>query len=91
MRRYAMSEKDLRTRLRRMEGQLRGIERMVEEDRYCPDILTQLSSVAAAVGAVGLGVLDGHLRRRLRRAPQETGVDEDVDELVAAIARFAGR
>ena len=50
------------TRLRRIEGQVRGIERMVEDDRYCIDVLTQISAVQAALEKVALGLLDGHAR-----------------------------
>ncbi|HZD73587.1 MAG TPA: metal-sensitive transcriptional regulator [Actinomycetota bacterium] len=91
MRGYSMNRKDLLDRLRRIEGQVRGIQRMVEEDQYCLDILTQLNSVSAAVRAVGLGLLDDHVRHCVREGIERGGGDDKVEELVAAVARFAGR
>jgi DNA-binding FrmR family transcriptional regulator len=91
MRGYSMNRKDLLDRLRRIEGQVRGIQRMVEEDQYCLDILTQLNSVSAAVKAVGLGLLDDHVRHCVRESLVQGEGDDKVEELVAAVARFAGR
>lgn len=91
MRGYSMHKDDYRTRLRRIEGQVRGIQRMVEEDQYCLDILTQLNSVSAAVKAVGLGLLDDHVRHCVRESLVQGEGDDKVEELVAAVARFAGR
>jgi DNA-binding FrmR family transcriptional regulator len=91
MRGYSMNRKDLLDRLRRIEGQVRGVQRMVEEDQYCLDILTQLNSVSAAVKAVGLGVLDDHVRHCVRESLVQDEGDAKVEELVAAVARFAGR
>lgn len=89
---YAMNKGDLLSRLRRIEGQVRGIQRMVEEDQYCIDILTQLNSVTAAIKAVGLGMLDDHVRHCVRESIESgAGADEKVQELVAAVARFAGK
>jgi DNA-binding FrmR family transcriptional regulator len=86
---YAMHRKDVLDRLRRVEGQVRGLQRMVEEDQYCIDILTQLNSVQAALKAVGLGLIDDHVRHCVREALEQGGGDEKVEELVAAVARFA--
>jgi len=91
MRGYSMNRKDLLDRLRRIEGQVRGVQRMVEEDQYCLDILTQLNSVSAAVKAVGLGLLDDHVRHCVRESLVQGEGDDKVEELVAAVARFAGR
>ena len=91
MRGYAMNRKDLLDRLRRIEGQVRGIQRMVEEDQYCLDVLTQLNSVSAAIRAVGLGLLDDHVRHCVRESLVQGEGDDKVEELVAAVARFAGR
>ena len=57
---YSATKDDLRKRLARIEGQVRGIDRMVEEDRYCIDVLTQISAVQAALDKVALGLLDDH-------------------------------
>jgi CsoR family transcriptional regulator, copper-sensing transcriptional repressor len=86
---YAMHRKDVLDRLRRVEGQVRGLQRMVDEDQYCIDILTQLNSVQAALKAVGLGLIDDHVRHCVREALEQGGGDEKVEELVAAVARFA--
>ena len=91
MRGYSMNSKDLLDRLRRIEGQVRGVQRMVDEDQYCLDILTQLNSVTAAVKAVGLGLLDGHVRHCVRESIEQGQGDDKVEEMVAAVARFAGR
>ncbi len=88
---YAMKKKDLLDRLRRIEGQVRGLQRMVEQDKYCIDILTQLNSVTAALRAVGVGLLDDHVRHCVRESLEQGGGDEKVEELVAAVARFVGR
>ena len=59
---YTATKEQLAKRLRRIEGQVRGIERMVEDDRYCIDVLTQICAVQAALDKVALGLLDGHAR-----------------------------
>lgn len=71
---------------------MRGLRRMVAEDAYCIDVLTQVNAATAALRAVGIGLLDGHVRHCVRNSL--TGGldgDEKVDELVAAVARFADR
>ena len=88
---YAMNEKDLRDRLRRIEGQIRGLQRMVEEDAYCIDVLTQLNSAVAALRAVGLRLLDDHVRHCVRESIEQGAGDAKMDELMAAVSRFAGR
>jgi DNA-binding FrmR family transcriptional regulator len=90
---YTMEKKELNDRLRRIEGQIRGLQRMVDEDQYCIDIITQINSVNAALKAVGLGLLDGHVRHCVRESLEEGRGDRDekVEELVSAVARFAGR
>jgi DNA-binding FrmR family transcriptional regulator len=86
---YAMRKEDLRARLRRIEGQVRGLQRMVEEDQYCIDILTQLNSATAALRAVGMGLLDDHVRHCVRESLEQGSGDEKLEELIAAVARFA--
>jgi DNA-binding FrmR family transcriptional regulator len=88
---YAMNKPDLLGRLKRIEGQVRGLQRMVEEGEYCIDILTQLNSATAALKAVGVGLLDGHARHCLRESFEQGEGDAKVDEMVAAVARFVGR
>jgi CsoR family transcriptional regulator, copper-sensing transcriptional repressor len=79
-------------RLRRIEGQVRGLHKMVEEDRYCPDILTQVASVQEALKSVSRELVRNHLTHCARRALQ--GTDEQaraaVDELVAVWSKHAG-
>jgi len=86
---YATKKDDLQARLRKIEGQVRGLQRMVDEDQYCLDILTQVSSVVAALRAVGMGLLDDHVRHCVRESIEQGGGDEKVEELMAAVARFA--
>ena len=88
---YTMNKKDLLDRLRRIEGQVRGLQRMVEEDKYCIDILTQLNSASAALKAVGVGLLDDHVRHCVRESLERGEGDQKVEELVSAVARFVGR
>jgi CsoR family transcriptional regulator, copper-sensing transcriptional repressor len=79
-------------RLRRIEGQVRGIERMVEEDRYCIDILTQIAAAMTALESVGLKVLDDHVGHCVAGALASGDPDaarEKKEELLAAVQRFA--
>ncbi len=87
---YTATKDQLQTRLRRIEGQVRGIERMVEDDRYCVDILTQISAVQAALDKVALGLLDGHVQHCVMGAPAaEQG--EKTGELMSAVGRLMRR
>ena len=80
----------IRARLRRIEGQVRGLQRMVDEDAYCIDILTQISSASRALQAVALELLDAHLEHCVRDAIDGGGPDADdkIAEASAAIARL---
>ncbi|HSH32749.1 MAG TPA: metal-sensitive transcriptional regulator [Actinomycetota bacterium] len=88
---YAEHKKELLDRLRRIEGQVRGLQRMVDEDQYCIDILTQVNSATAALRAVGFGLLDDHVRHCVRESIEHGTGDEKVEELMAAVGRFAGK
>ena len=88
---YAMNKKHLRDRLRRIEGQVRGLQRMVDEDQYCIDVLTQVNSAVAALRSVGMGLLDDHVRHCVRESMETGDADEKVEELLAAVARFSGK
>ncbi len=84
--------KAVHNRLRRIEGQVRGLQRMVEEDAYCVDILTQVAAVQTALEQVAIRVLDGHVRGCVAEAVE--GSDDaqaaaKLDELMAAVQRFA--
>ena len=87
---YSATKDQLLARLRRIEGQVRGIEGMVDDDRYCIDVLTQISAVQAALDKVALGLIDDHTRHCVIHAEGEDRA-EKVDELVAALGRFVGR
>src|SRR5207245_5239827 len=90
MRRYSMHKDDYRTRLRRIEGQVRGLQRMIDEDEYCVDILTQIVSVTKALQGVGLGLLDEHLRSCVRDAAESSRAEGDakLTEPVQAVERL---
>jgi DNA-binding FrmR family transcriptional regulator len=77
-------------RLKRIEGQARGIHRMVEEDKYCIDILTQISALTSALEGVAIGLLDEHLKHCVVDAAKEGGpeADEKIKEASDAIARL---
>ncbi|HET9888889.1 metal-sensitive transcriptional regulator [Mycobacterium sp.] len=87
---YSQQKDNYAKRLRRIEGQVRGIARMIEEDKYCIDVLTQVSAVNSALRAVALNLLDEHLNHCVTRAVAEGGdeADEKLAEASAAIARL---
>ncbi|MFI7585961.1 metal-sensitive transcriptional regulator [Spongisporangium articulatum] len=87
---YSGSKDDYLKRLRRIEGQVRGLQRMVEEDTYCIDILTQVSAVTKALQAVSLGLLEDHLDHCVRDAAVAGGPEADakIREAADAIARL---
>ena len=87
---YTASKEALIKRLRRVEGQVRGVEKMVEEDRYCIDILTQISAIQAALDKVALGLLDEHARHCVVTADGDDQADK-TDELMAAVGRLMRR
>ncbi|MFN8223299.1 MAG: metal-sensitive transcriptional regulator [Gaiellales bacterium] len=89
---YSGERAKLLGRLRRIEGQVRGLERMVEDDRYCIDILTQIAATMTALEAVGLRILEDHTRHCVAGAlasGDEAAAEEKVEELIAAVARFS--
>jgi CsoR family transcriptional regulator, copper-sensing transcriptional repressor len=86
---YTASKEQLLDRLARVEGQVRGVARMVEEDRYCIDVLTQVAAVRAALEQISLGLLDGHARHCMLgegEAPEDP--KEQVQELMGAVGRL---
>ena len=87
---YKTDKDALLKRLARIEGQVRGVSRMVEEERYCIDVLTQIGAIEAALDKVALGLIDDHTRHCVMHADGEDQT-EKVDELVAALGRFVGR
>ena len=85
---YSASKQQLLNRLARVEGQVRGVARMVEEDRYCIDVLTQIAAAQAALEKIALGLVDGHVRVCMR---DEGGAPSDPDERVGELMGAVGR
>lgn len=79
---------DLLRRLNRVEGQVRGVRRMVEEDRYCPEILTQIAAVRAALDRVGLILLENHTRGCIVDTVEAGHADEAMTELMGILRKF---
>lgn len=86
---YAPIREDLLTRLKRVEGQVRGIEKMIESDRYCVDILVQLAAIKSAVHQVALSLLESHTRGCVADAiSSHQGADVKIDELMDVLKKF---
>ena len=85
---HPSSTDDCLKRLRRIEGQVRGISRMVAEDKYCIDILTQISAASKALQSVALGLLDEHLANCVLEAARAGHAEEKIGEASEAIARL---
>jgi DNA-binding FrmR family transcriptional regulator len=87
---YAHDKAKILARLRRMEGQVRGVQRMVEEEQYCLDVLTQLSAIIAAARQTGLLVLEDHVRGCIVGASPDSEDEQEelLTELIGAIDRF---
>lgn len=86
MRGYYADKQDIRGRLRRVEGQVRGLQRMVENDEYCIDILTQVNAATKALKQVAVGLLDDHIRHCVASQAQEG--EDMITEATAAIDRL---
>jgi DNA-binding FrmR family transcriptional regulator len=87
---YSATKDQLLMRLRRIEGQVRGVQGMVDDERYCIDVLTQISAIQAALDKVALGLLDDHARHCVVGAEGADQADK-TDELMAAVARLMRR
>jgi CsoR family transcriptional regulator, copper-sensing transcriptional repressor len=86
---YTASKEQLLGRLSRVEGQVRGVAKMVEEDRYCIDVVTQISAARAALEQISLGLLDGHARHcMLGEGDSPEDPNEQVEELMGAVGRL---
>jgi DNA-binding FrmR family transcriptional regulator len=88
--RKAEDKAALTRRLNRIEGQVRGIAKMLDEDRYCVDILTQVSAVRSALDALALGLLDRHLHGCVQRAVRTGEGDAAMDEAMDVVRKFVG-
>ena len=87
---YSATRTKLLTRLRRVEGQVRGVQGMIVDDRYCIDVLTQISAIQAALDKVALGLLDDHAHHCVMGAAADDR-DAKTDELMAAVGRLMKR
>jgi DNA-binding FrmR family transcriptional regulator len=87
---YTASKDQLLKRLSRIEGQVRGVERMVADDRYCIDVVTQIGAIQAALDKVVLGLLDDHVQHCVMGSTGSTRADR-TDELMAAVGRMMRR
>ena len=86
---YSMTKDDYLRRLRRIEGQVRGLQRLIEEDTYCIDVITQISAATRALQAVALGLLEGHIAHCVMEAAKDGGDPSGkVKEASEAIARL---
>ena len=88
---YTMNKDDYRRRLRRIEGQVRGLQRMIDEDTYCIDVLTQVSAVTKALQSVAVGLVDEHLRHCVTdatRGDDPDHADAMISEATRAIERL---
>ena len=90
MRGYTLQKDEYARRLARIEGQVRGLARMIDEDQYCIDVLTQVSAVTKALQSVAIGLLDEHLNHCVTQAITEGGAaaEDKVREASAAVARL---
>jgi len=85
---YEDNKEKITTRLRRIEGQTRGLQRMVEQDKYCVDIMTQISSVQAALEQVSLLLMEDHMRHCVTEAIQQGNGEEKIKEVLNVIKHY---
>src|SRR6478609_5181573 len=85
---YSGAKEDYLARLRRIEGQVRGVHRMVEDDTYCIDVLTQISAATRALQAVAIGLLEGHLAHCVVDAARNGDPEQKIKEATDAISRL---
>ena len=85
---YQSEKQNLMKRLRRLEGQVRGVQKMIEEDKYCIDILTQITSISAANRQVGMIVLENHVNGCIKDAVKHKQGEEKINEMMKAVNRF---
>jgi len=84
---YSMDKDNYLRRLKRVEGQVRGLQRMIDEDTYCIDVLTQISAVTSALRSISLGLLDEHVRHCVADAEGDDA-DEMISEAITAVERI---
>ena len=88
---YTATKDQLQKRLRRIEGQVRGVQKMVDDDRYCIDVLTQVSAIQAALDKVALGLVDEHVRHCVVGGHGQGSMEDMTDELMGAVGRLVRR
>jgi DNA-binding FrmR family transcriptional regulator len=85
---YSDSKEDLIRRLKKIEGQVKGIQRMVENDKYCVDVLIQVAAVRAAINKVGTIVFEHHSRECMRSAVENNDQEEAIEEFIEVLTKF---
>lgn len=85
---YSEAKEDLIRRLKKVEGQVKGLQRMIENDKYCVDVMVQVSAVRAAVNKVGAMIFEYHSRGCLKKAIEEKDEDAAIEELIGALTKF---
>lgn len=80
--------KDLIVRLKKIEGQVRGIQKMLDEERYCVDILVQLAAIRSGINRVGMAILENHTRGCVSKAIKDNHGEEAIDELMEVVTKF---
>ncbi|MDQ7095526.1 metal-sensitive transcriptional regulator [Desulfosporosinus sp. PR] len=85
---YSESKEDLTRRLKKIEGQVKGIQRMVENDKYCVDVLIQVAAVRAALNKVGTMVFERHSRGCMRKAIESNNQEAAIEELIGVLTKF---
>ena len=88
---YSATKDQLLARLKRIEGQTRGVQKMVDEERYCIDVLTQISAIQAALDKVALGLLDDHVKHCVVGGAGPGSQEELTEEMMAAVGRLLAR
>jgi DNA-binding FrmR family transcriptional regulator len=88
---YVDNKESLRKRVARLEGQVRGVGRMIEEDRYCIDIVNQISAIQAAAREISLQLLEGHVRHCVMDAAQTDDAEPKLNELIQTLGKAMGR
>ncbi|GMA64218.1 metal-sensitive transcriptional regulator [Alicyclobacillus fastidiosus] len=85
---YSSNKDTLLSRLKRIEGQVRGIQKMIEDDRYCVDILVQIAAIKSAIHQVGLSLLESHTKGCVADAMEDNNGDDKIEELMDVIRQF---
>ena len=83
-----VNKSDLLRRLRKIEGQVRGVQRMIEEDRYCMDILVQLAAIKSATNNIGLAILEGHTKSCVSNAIRSGDGEQAINEMMEVLRSF---